>query len=139
MGWLFWASLSAVASALTAILAKLGVENVPTSAAVVFRTIVVLMLTGAMMVSLGEHRSLTTISRRSLVFLTLSGLATGVAWIAYFRALQLGPASRVAPIDKLSLALTIALAAFVLGESVSWKVALGATLMVIGSLLTLSG
>jgi len=138
MGWLFWASLSAVASALTAILAKLGVENVPTSAAVVFRTVVVLMLTGAMMLSLGEHRSLTTISRRSLVFLTLSGLATGVAWIAYFRALQLGPASRVAPIDKLSLALTIVLAALVLGESVSWKVAFGATLMVIGSLLTLS-
>jgi transporter family protein len=66
------------------------------------------------------------------------GLATGVSWLAYFRALQLAPASRVAPIDKLSLALTIALAALVLGESVSWKVALGATLMVIGSLLTLS-
>ena len=138
MGWLFWASLSAVASALTAILAKLGVENVPTSAAVVFRTIVVLMLTGAMMVSLGEHRSLTSISRRSLVFLTLSGLATGVAWIAYFRALQLGPASRVAPIDKLSLPLTIVLAAFWLGEPISWRVAAGVSLMTIGALLTLT-
>jgi len=137
MGWLFWASLSAVASALTAILAKLGVENVPTSAAVVFRTIVVLMLTGAMMVSLGEHRSLTTISRRSLVFLTLSGLATGVAWIAYFRALQLGPASRVAPIDKLSLPLAIILAAVVLNESMTWRLVLGVTLMTIGALITI--
>jgi len=137
MGWLFWASLSAVASALTAILAKLGVENVPTSAAVVFRTIVVLMLTGAMMVSLGEHRSLTTISRRSLVFLTLSGLATGVAWIAYFRALQLGPASRVAPIDKLSLPLAIILAAVVLNESMTWRLVLGVALMTIGALITI--
>ena len=137
MGWLFWASLSAVASALTAILAKLGVENVPTSAAVVFRTIVVLMLTGAMMVSLGEHRSLTSISRRSLVFLTLSGLATGVAWIAYFRALQLGPASRVAPIDKLSLPLAIILAAVVLNESMTWRLVLGVTLMTIGALITI--
>jgi len=137
MGWLFWASLSAVASALTAILAKLGVENVPTSAAVVFRTIVVLMLTGAMMLSLGEHRSLTTISRRSLVFLTLSGLATGVAWIAYFRALQLGPASRVAPIDKLSLPLAIILAAVVLNESMTWRLVLGVTLMTIGALITI--
>jgi len=137
MGWLFWASLSAVASALTAILAKLGVENVPTSAAVVFRTIVVLMLTGAMMVSLGEHRSLTSISRRSLVFLTLSGLATGVAWIAYFRALQLGPASRVAPIDKLSLPLAIILAAVVLNESMTWRLVLGVALMTIGALITI--
>jgi transporter family protein len=137
MGWLFWASLSAVASALTAILAKLGVENVPTSAAVVFRTIVVLMLTGAMMLSLGEHRSLTTISRRSLVFLTLSGLATGVAWIAYFRALQLGPASRVAPIDKLSLPLAIILAAVVLNESMTWRLVLGVALMTIGALITI--
>ena len=137
MGWLFWASLSAVASALTAILAKLGVENVPTSAAVVFRTIVVLMLTGAMMVSLGEHRSLTTISRRSLVFLTLSGLATGVAWIAYCRALQLGPASRVAPIDKLSLPLAIILAAAVLNESMTWRLVVGVALMTIGALITI--
>jgi len=137
MGWLFWASLSAVAAALTTKMAKLGVENVPTSAAVVFRTIVVLMLTGAMMVSLGEHRSLTTISRRSLVFLTLSGLATGVAWIAYFRALQLGPASRVAPIDKLSLPLAIILAAVVLNESMTWRLVLGVALMTIGALITI--
>jgi bacterial/archaeal transporter family protein len=87
----------------------------------------------------GEHHVLAAIRGRPLLFLMLSGVATGLSWLAYFRALQLAPASRVAPIDKLSLALTIALAALVLGEGVSWKVALGATLMVIGSLLTLSG
>jgi transporter family protein len=116
MGWLFYAFVSAVASALTAILAKIGIENVPTSAAVVIRTFVVLLLTGTLMVSLGEHRAIPSISRRSLVFLILSGVMTGVAWMAYFRALQIGRASRVAPIDKLSLPLTIILAAVVLNE-----------------------
>jgi transporter family protein len=73
-----------------------------------------------------------------VLFLTLSGVATGLSWLAYFRALQLAPASRVAPIDKLSLAMTLGLAAFVLGEPMSWKLVLGATLMVIGALLTLA-
>jgi transporter family protein len=138
MGWLFYASLSAVASALTAILAKLGVEQVPTSLAVVFRTIVVLLLTGTLTIALGEHRALSSLSRRSLVYLTLSGVMTGVAWLAYFRALQLGRASRVAPIDKLSLPLAIILAALVLHESLSWKLAVGVTLMTVGALLTIS-
>jgi transporter family protein len=137
MGWLFYASLSAVASALTAILAKLGVEQVPTTLAVVFRTFVVLLLTGALTIGLGEHRALPTISRRSLLFLTLSGFMTGVAWLAYFRALQLGRASRVAPIDKLSLPLAIVLAAVVLHESISWRLAAGVALMTIGALLTI--
>jgi transporter family protein len=138
MGWLFYASLSAVASALTAILAKLGVEQVPTSLAVVFRTIVVLLLTGTLTIALGEHRALSSLSRRSLVYLTLSGVMTGVAWLAYFRALQLGRASRVAPIDKLSLPLAIILAALVLHESLSWKLAVVVTLMTVGALLTIS-
>ena len=138
MGWPFYAFLSAAASALTAILAKIGVENVPTSAAVVFRTLVVLVLTSIVAVSLGDHRALTHVSRRSLLFLTLSGLATGVAWLAYFRALQLGPASRVAPIDKLSLPLAIVLAGFVLNETITWKVALGVLLMTLGALLTIA-
>ena len=138
MGWPFYAFLSAAASALTAILAKIGVENVPTSAVVVFRTLVVLVLTSIVAVSLGDHRALTHVSRRSLLFLTLSGLATGVAWLAYFRALQLGPASRVAPIDKLSLPLAIVLAGFVLNETITWKVALGVLLMTLGALLTIA-
>jgi transporter family protein len=75
--------------------------------------------------------------RRSWIFLTLSGVATGLSWLAYFRALQLGPASRVAPIDKLSLPLTIILAAFVLGESITWKVGVGVAMMTAGALLTI--
>jgi transporter family protein len=75
--------------------------------------------------------------RRSWIFLSLSGVATGLSWLAYFRALQLGPASRVAPIDKLSLPLTIVLAAVVLGESISWRVAIGVAMMTAGALLTI--
>jgi transporter family protein len=86
----------------------------------------------------GENRALSSLSRRSLVYLALSGLATGISWLAYFRALQLGAASRVAPIDKLSLPLTVLLAALFLGESVSWKVWLGALLMTAGALITIA-
>ena len=87
----------------------------------------------------GEHRAWSSLKGRPLLFLALSGIATGLSWLAYFRALQLVPASRVAPIDKLSLALTILLAALVLGESISWRLAIGAGLMVAGALLTLTG
>ena len=136
MSWLFFAGVSAVVSALTAILAKLGVEQVPTSLAVAYRTGVVLVLTLVVAGVRGEHRGFAALSRRSLLFLTLSGLATGVAWLAYFRALQLGPASRVAPIDKLSLPLTIVLAAVALGEPLSWRLAAGVALMTAGAILT---
>ena len=138
MTWLVYACISAVAAAATAILAKIGVEGVPSTLATAIRTAVVLIFAWAIVFSLGEHRSLAAVSRRSLTFLFLSGLATGVSWLAYFRALQLGPASRVAPIDKLSLPLTIVLAALVLGEAVGWKVAVGVALMTIGALLTIS-
>ena len=138
MTWLVYACMSAVAAAATAILAKIGVEGVPSTLATAIRTAVVLIFAWAIVFSLGEHRSLAAVSRRSLTFLFLSGLATGVSWLAYFRALQLGPASRVAPIDKLSLPLTIVLAALVLGEAVGWKVAMGVALMTIGALLTIS-
>jgi bacterial/archaeal transporter family protein len=138
MTWLVYACISAVAAAATAILAKIGVEGVPSTLATAIRTAVVLIFAWAIVFGLGEHRSLAAVSRRSLTFLFLSGLATGVSWLAYFRALQLGPASRVAPIDKLSLPLTIVLAALVLGEAVGWKVAVGVALMTIGALLTIS-
>ena len=138
MTWLVYACISAVAAAATAILAKIGVEGVPSTLATAIRTAVVLIFAWAIVFGLGEHRSLAAVSRRSLTFLFLSGLATGVSWLAYFRALQLGPASRVAPIDKLSLPLTIVLAALVLGEAVGWKVAMGVALMAIGALLTIS-
>lgn len=138
MTWLVYACISAVAAAATAILAKIGVEGVPSTLATAIRTAVVLIFAWAIAFSLGEHRGLAAVSRRSLTFLFLSGLATGVSWLAYFRALQLGPASRVAPIDKLSLPLTIVLAALVLGEAIGWKVAVGVALMTIGALLTIS-
>ena len=86
---------------------------------------------------MGEHRALQTISRRSLVFLVLSAVATGVSWLAYYRALQLAPASRVAPIDKMSLPLTLILAALFLGEAMTWRLVLGVTLMTVGALFTL--
>ena len=137
MSWLFYAVLSAVASALTAILAKVGVEHVSSTLAVVYRTAVVLVLTVVVASASGQLRGLTALSRRSMVYLTLSGLMTGVAWLAYFRALQLGPASRVAPVDKLSLPITIVLAALALGEPMSWRLAAGAVLMTVGAMLTI--
>lgn len=138
MPWLIYALISAVSAAATAILAKRGVEGIPSTLATELRTIVVLIFAWVMVFQAGEARALYSLSRRSLIYLGLSGLATGVSWLAYFRALQLGPASRVAPIDKLSLPLTVLLAALLLGETVSWKVWVGALLMTAGALLTIA-
>lgn len=136
MSWLAYALISAVAAAMTAVLAKIGVEGVPSNLATALRTIVVMAFAWALVISLGQHHALPSISRRSLIFLALSGLATGVSWLAYFRALQLAPASYVAPIDKLSLPLTVLLAAVWLREPLSWPMAAGVALMVAGALLT---
>ncbi|HEY1909892.1 MAG TPA: EamA family transporter [Vicinamibacterales bacterium] len=138
MTWLLYACISAVAAAFTAILAKVGVEGVPSTLATAIRTVVVVIFAWMMVLGLNEQRALTTISRRSVLFLVLSALATGVSWLAYFRALQLGPASRVAPIDKLSLPLTIVLAALFLGEPIGPRTAFGVALMTAGALLTIS-
>ena len=116
MTWVTYAAISAGAAALTAVLAKVGVEGVPSNLATAIRTVVVLGLAWAIALAFGEQRALHTMSRRSLVFLVLSAIATGVSWLAYYRALQLAPASHVAPIDKMSLPLTLILAAVFLGE-----------------------
>src|SRR5262249_17339926 len=116
MTWLAYALISALAAAATAILAKLGVENVPSTLATAVRTAVVMRFAWGMVFALHEHRAIPGMSRRTVVFLTLSGIATGISWLAYFRALQMAPASSVAPIDKLSLPLTILLAVLVLRE-----------------------
>ena len=137
MAWLIYAFASAVTAAATAILAKVGVEGVPSTLATAFRTTVVLIIAWTLVLAFGERQALIAMPRRSWIFLTLSGVATGLSWLAYFRALQLGPASRVAPIDKLSLPLTIILAAFVLGESITWKIGVGVAMMTAGALLTL--
>ena len=139
MPWWTWALLSALAASATAIFAKVGLDGVPSHLATALRTVVVLAFAWGIAVGTGEYAALPGLRARPLLFLTLSGIGTGVSWLAYFRALQLAPASRVAPIDKLSLALTVTLAALVLGETIPWKVGLGAALMVAGALLTLAG
>jgi transporter family protein len=137
--WVLYAFVSALAASATAILAKVGVTGVPSNLATAVRTCVVVVFAWVFAFATGEHHALRDLKARSVWFLVLSGVATGVSWLAYFKALQLAPASRVAPIDKVSLAFTIILAAVFLGESVSWRVAAGAALMVGGALLTLSG
>lgn len=139
MTWLAYALLSAFAASATAILAKIGVRDVPSNLATAVRSVVILLFAWGVVFAGREHRALASISARSLGFLVLSGIATGVSWLAYFKALQLGPVSRVAPIDKASLALTLLLAALFLGEPLAPRVALGAALMVAGALLTLPG
>ena len=137
MSWIFYAFISAGAAAATAILAKIGVQGVPSTLATALRTTVVLVFAWLMVLVSHELPALWTLSRRSMLFLALSGIGTGVSWLAYFRALQLGPASRVAPIDKLSLPLTVLLAALILSEKVSWTVGAGVALMTLGALVTL--
>ncbi|RKH23216.1 EamA family transporter [Corallococcus praedator] len=137
MTWWMYALLSAVFAALTAVLAKVGVEGVPSTLATALRTVVVLVFAWSIALARGEHHALPSLSRKTLLFLALSGIATGLSWLAYFRALQLGPASRVAPIDKLSLALTVTFAVLILKEPMSWRLGLGVALIVAGTLLTL--
>jgi transporter family protein len=139
MQWLVFALISAGAAGATAILAKIGVKDVPSNLATATRTLVVLVFALGIVVARGEYTAVRTLRGRTLLFLALSGVATGVSWLAYFRALQLAPASRVAPIDKLSLPISIALAGLVLGETLSWRLITGALLMVAGALLTLEG
>ena len=139
MTWWMFAFASALAASATAILAKIGIKGVPSNLATAVRTAVVLVFAWAIVFATREYQAVRDLKPRSVLFLVLSGVGTGVSWLCYFRALQMAPASRVAPIDKLSLAFTIVLAGLVLGESISWRVGLGAALMVIGALLTLGG
>jgi transporter family protein len=138
MTWWMYAIASALAASATAILAKIGVKDVPSNLATAIRTAVVLVFAWGIVFATREHQGLPTLKGRSVLFLVLSGIGTGVSWLAYFKALQMAPASRVAPIDKLSLAFTVVLAGVVLGETIPWRVGLGAALMVAGALLTLN-
>lgn len=135
MNWIFFAILSAFFAALTAILAKIGIKNVNSNLATAIRTIVILIFAWGIVFYQGLHKQLPNLSKFSLLFLILSGIATGLSWLFYFKALQLGPASRVSPIDKLSLVLTIVLAAIFLKERVTLPIFLGATLMSIGAII----
>jgi bacterial/archaeal transporter family protein len=135
VNWFFWALLSAFFAGLTAILAKVGVAGIDSNLATAIRTTVVLVFSWAIVLATNPTFSLTAISRRAWLFLTLSGLATGLSWLCYFRALQLGQASRVAPVDKLSVVFAILLAALVLHEKLGWQHWVGGSLIVIGALI----
>ncbi|MEM8592152.1 MAG: EamA family transporter [Pseudomonadota bacterium] len=117
--WLFWAILAAVFAALTAILAKVGVGGVNSNYATFIRTVVVVLALGLLVWVTGETQPLGTLPSKTLIFLVLSGLATGASWLCYFRALQLGQAAQVAPIDKLSVVLVAVIGVVFLGEKLS--------------------
>ena len=132
--WWLYALLSAFFAALTAIFAKIGVENVNSNLATAIRTVVVLVMIWLIVFSRGEMKGIGELSHKTWFFLGISGIATGLSWIFYFKALQVGEVSKVAGIDKLSLALTIIFAVIFLGETLTWKTALGAGLIITGTL-----
>jgi len=133
--WLFWSLLSAFFAGLTAVLAKVGVEGVSSNLATAIRTTVVLLFSWALVAAARAPVSLNSLSKRTWIFLILSGLATGLSWVCYFRALQLGQASQVAPIDKLSVVFVIVLAALFLHEPVTWHHWLGSGLIFAGAIV----
>ena len=135
MGWQLLAVISAVAAGLTAVFAKAGLEGVPSHLGNAVRTAIVLSLSIAIMFWSGEHQKTGTLTARSWLFLALSGLATAVSWVAYFRALSMSSATPVTAIDKASLAVTMVLAIVFLGERLSWKTGIGVLLIVVGSIL----
>jgi transporter family protein len=135
MNWIFWALLSALFAAATAVLAKVGVAHVDSNLATAIRTTVVLVFAWAIALTLGKHNELRNIDGRTWLFLALSGLGTGLSWLCYFRALQLGPASRVAPLDKLSVVLVIVFAAIFLGEKLTAGAVIGGLLITAGAVV----
>jgi transporter family protein len=139
MNWISWALLSAFFAGITAVLAKVGVagvdSNLATTVRTTVRTTVVLVFTWGIALVTSPAAALRQLSSRTLLFLALSGIATGLFWLCYFRALQLGQASRVAPVDKLSVVFAIVLAAVVLGEKLQWQHYVGGAFIVTGALI----
>lgn len=133
--WMVLAFLSAIFAALTSILAKIGIEGVNSNLATAIRTSVVVLMAWGMVFLTDAQNGITQISRRSWLFLILSGLATGASWLCYYKALQLGEASKVVPIDKLSVVITLALAFLFLHEKVTSKSVAGCILIGVGTLL----
>ncbi len=133
--WWIYALLSAFFASLTAIFAKIGVTNVNSDLATAIRTVVILVVAWGIAIARGELKGITELSRHSVLFLILSGLATGLSWIFYYKALQLGKVSQVAPVDKLSVALTIVLSVVILKETLSIKAAIGAVMIIAGTLV----
>jgi transporter family protein len=133
--WWIYALLSAAFAALTAIFAKIGIKGVNSDLATAVRTVVILFIAWAIVFARGNSKDLAILSKENIIFLVLSGIATGLSWVFYFKALSLGDASKVAPIDKLSVAFVIILAAIFLREAITIKTAIGAALIIGGSLV----
>jgi transporter family protein len=133
--WWLYALLSALFAALTAIFAKVGIKGVDTDLATAIRTVVILFIAWAIAFFRGGASTINTLNKENWIFLALSGIATGLSWIFYFKALQLGKISQVAPVDKLSVALAILLSVIFLGEALTWKNALGALFIIGGTLI----
>ena len=131
--WFVFAILSAIFVALTSILAKIGIEGVNSNLATAVRTIVVVLMAWFMVFITGNQNGIVDVSKKSWMFLILSGLATGASWLCYYKALQLGEASKVVPIDKLSIVITIILAFIFLGEQITLKTLIGCCLIVAGT------
>ncbi len=136
MDFRVWAVLSALFAGATAVLAKKGVEGVPTNLALAVRVVVILVFSCAIAV-FTKQTALGQLTTRNWQFLVLSGIATGLSWLCYFRALQMGPVSQVAPIDKLSFVIAVALGVALLHEKMTWNLGIGVTLIVAGVLVTL--
>ena len=133
--WLVFALLSAIFAALTSILAKVGIDGVNSNLATAIRTVVVVVMAWGMVFLTNAQNGITEISRKSWIFLILSGLATGASWLCYYKALQIGDASKVVPIDKLSVIITLVLAFVFLHESFTIKSLIGCILIGIGTLI----
>jgi len=139
MSWIGWALLSAAFAAATALLAKVGVAHVDSNLAMALRTTVVVVFAWGIALALGKHGEIRSLDRRTLLFLGFSGLATGLSWLCYFRALQLGPASRVAPLDKLSVPLVMVFAWLLLGEKLTAPALMGGLLITAGAVVMVLG
>ena len=133
--WWIYALLSAFFAALTTIFAKIGIENIDANLATAVRTVIILVIAWGIVLAQGNISQLTTLSTRTLIFLVISGIATGCSWIFYFQALQLGKAAQVAPIDKASVVMVILLSAIFLHEPLTLKVILGGLLIVLGTVV----
>jgi transporter family protein len=133
--WIIYALLSALFAALVSILAKIGIENVNSNLATAIRTVVVLALAWGVVFATGKHSEITAIGNKSWLFLILSGIATGISWLFYYKALQIGEASKVMPVDKFSLVFGIFLAFIILKETVTLKTIIGGVLITIGTLV----
>ena len=133
--WWIYALLSALFAALTAIFAKIGIKNVNTDLATAIRTVVILVLAWGIAYFRGGINTVQSLTKHNYIFLLLSGIATGLSWVFYFKALQMGTVAQVAPVDKLSFAIAIILSVIFLGEILTWKMALGAGFIIAGTII----